>query len=710
MAKINDDAVEFMRAVAEADSFNRSEGVQDLRFRYGDQWLVQIQQSRNEPAASRPMLVINETDGYCRQVVNHIRQQRPRGKCHPKNNTSTIRTAKVMTGIGRHVETHSDASYAYDMAADFAVTCGWGYWRVRNDYIADDSFDQDIYIDQVDNPFGVYFDHYSTRPDGSDAERVLLTDNMRKEEFRRQYPGANDGSGFKESGGGDRIADWMSKDSIRVGEYIYVDKRRATLVKLSNGAIFYKEDMPSAGLLESSNLRVVGDRPSWKRVVHCCKLTAFEELEKTIVPGRWLPVVPVYGVDVLIDGKRRKFGMVRFARDPQRMVNYWNTNLTEILAQAPKAKWLIPEGADEGYENEFANANLSTRATLHYKPFNPDGTPLPPGHAPSRIQPEAPPVGVIQAAMNASEALQRVVGMFDPVNLKHNGPKSGEAVRQETGQSEQSNFHFYDNLTRSINHTWRIILNWAPTIYDTQRTLRVIGDDNKPSLVTVNQQSRDEKGVIQVLNDVRVGDYDVVMETGPGFNTKREEARAYFAELMGNGPMAALIAKVGADLVVRMSDADGAEQLADRLAASNPMAAVDENSDVPPRAQMMLMSMKKQLDEAHQLLQQAGLEIKFKTGIEQMKQDEETHREMIRAGVKTHDVEVIAATKQHDTEMRAFTAQNVEELRGIVKLLSDKLGIAKFEREIDQRNVELEHKANENADAASIRGNGAAGG
>lgn len=692
---MTDDAVEFMRLVMEADSYNRVEALTDLKFRYGDQWLVQIQQSRNEPTASRPMLVINETDSFCRQVVNHIKQQRPRGRCHPKNNTSTVATAKVMTGLGRHIETHSNASYAYDMGADFAVTCGVGYWRVLNDYIADDSFDQDIWVRQIDNPFGCYFDPYSSQPDGSDAERVLLTDMMQKEEFRRQYPGASDGSGFKEAGGGDKMADWITKDAIRVGEYMYVDKERIRLVKLSNGAIYWGDDMPSPAMLELNRLRVIGDRQSWRRKVYCCKLTALEELERTLLPGRWLPIVPVYGVNVLIDGKRRKFGMVRFARDPQRMVNYWNTNITEILSQAPKAKWLVPEGADEGYENDFANANLSNRAVLHYKPFGLDGEPLPPGHAPSRIQPEAPPVGMIQAAMNASEALQRVVGIFDPVNLRHTGPKSGEAVRQETGQGEQSNYHFYDNLTWSINHTWRIFLDWAPKIYDVQRTLRIIGDDNKPRMVTLNQQTTDANGARKVLNDVRVGDYDVVMETGPGFNTKREEARAYFAELMGNGPMAAIVAKVGADLVVRMSDAEGAEQLADRLAASNPLAQIDDTSDVPPRVQIMVKALQEQLQKAHELLQQAGLEIKFKHGVEAIKQDGENYREHLRIGAKVHDTGVIAATREHDVEMRAFSAQNVEEIKGIVKLLSDKLGITKLDKEIAQRDRELEAKAAE---------------
>jgi hypothetical protein len=562
----------------------------------------------------------------------------------------------------------------------------------------------------IDNPFGVYFDPYSCLPDGSDAERVLLTDMVPKDEAKRQYPGIDLGAGFKEGGRGDAsFANWITKDAIRIGEYIEVEKTEATLVKLSNGAVYYKDDMPDPGMLLMHNLRVIGDRPTWRRKVVCEKLTAFETIERTDLPGRWIPIIPVYGVNVLIDGKRRKFGMVRFARDPQRMVNFWNTNITEILAQAPKAKWLVPEGADEGYENEFANANLSNKAVLHYKPYGLDGEPLPPGHAPSRIQPEAPPLGVIQAAMSASEALQRVVGMFDPVNLKHSGPKSGEAVRQETGQSEQSNFHFYDNLTRSINHAWRIFLNWSPEIYDVKRTLRIIGDDNKPNLVTINEQ-KEVNGVLQVLNDVRVGNYDVVMETGPGFNTKRDEARAYFADLLAT-PLGAEISKVGADIIVRFSDAEGAEQLADRLAAANPLAQIDETSEVPPKAQMAIASLQKQLQQAQQLLQQAGLEIKFKHGLEEIKQAGANQRETIKAGAKIHDVDVIAATKQHDTEMRAFTSQNVEEIRGLVKLLSDKLGVEQFDREIAQRDRELEAKANEQTPAdraAPTKGNGAA--
>ncbi len=671
----SDEAVEFMRLVNEAESFNRAEALEDLKFRFGDQWPAQMISSRTLEDA--PIQVINETDSYCRQVVNHIRQQRPRGKAHPVNNTADVKTAKVITGIGRHIEVHSDAANAYDLAAEFAVTIGFGYWRVRHDYIADDSFDQDIYVDQVNNPFCVYFDPASVLPDGSDQERCLVTDTMRKTAFRKAYPSAVE-QPFREGGSGDtRSMDWLTKEDIRLAEYFSVEKQRADLVMLSHGGVVYGDELPDAEILRAAGLSITGSRPSWKRSVKWSKVTAFEPLEEKTLPGRWIPVIPVYGVDVIIDGKRRKFGMVRFARDPQRIINYTQTSIVEYNAMAPKAKWLVAEGADEGHENEYAQANIRRFPVLRYKTTGADGKDIPP---PQRIAPEPAPPGMMELGMLASQNLQRVLGMFDPVNLKHTGPKSGEAVRQETMQSEQSNYHFYDNLCRSINHTWRIFLNWTPVIYDTpNRVLRVIGDDGKPDLVTINQpQQTTQQGpngeqiaVEKVLNDVRVGDYDVVMETGPGFNTKRQESLALFTDLLKT-PLGEPVAKVGADLIVRMIDAEGAEALADRLAAANPLAQIDEKSEVPPRAQMMIKHLQQQVQEATQAMQAMGLEMKYRGDIAKMKDQGDTRRALMKETSDAHEREITRAQKQHDTETYALTAQNVAEINALAKLLTSK--------------------------------------
>lgn len=685
------EAVDFLRLVSEVESINRQESLEDLKFRLGDQWSAEMQNSRQ--LESRPMLTINETDSYCRQIINQIRQQRPRIKVHPLNQLADDKIAEVITGITRHIEVNSDADNAYDLAADYAVTMGVGYWRVTTDYIREDSFDQDIYINSIDNPFSVYFDNNSTLPDGSDAERALITDMIPKKTFDKLYPGAQS-SGFNDRAGGDSYPEWVDKENIRLAEYFYVDKVKSTLVMLSNKAVIWKDKLPANEILEASHISVVGERESYRRQVKWHKQTAFEVLEEKIWPGRYIPIVPVYGQVFVVDGKRRKYGAVRFARDPQRMINYWQTNITESLAMAPKAKWLMVEGQDEGHENEFAQANVSAKAVLRYKQTDVDGKEAP---VPQRIAPEPPPSGAIEGAMLSSQNLQRVIGMFDPA-IRGQQTKSGKAINAEQQQSDMSNFQFYDNLTRSIKHTGRIILDLCPIVYDQERVMRVIGYDGKPDLVTLNERSI-TNGVQKILNDVTVGQYDVVMDTGPGFNSKRQEALLSFTQLL-DGPLGESIAKVGGDLVVRLYDAPGMDVLADRLAAANPLAQIDEKSEIPPPVQMMIKQLQDQLQQAHQQMQAMGLELKFKTGIEKGWMETEIKKTHMQTVTKAHNTEIIGATKRHDTETRAITAQNVEELKGLVQLFLHHLETKNFDKEIEQRNKEQQSKAAEDSNAA----------
>ena len=293
---------------------------------------------------------------------------------------------------------------------------------------------------------------------------------------------------------------------------------------------------------------------------------------------------------MILDGRRKRWGITKNAKDPQRMVNFWETSATESLAFAPKAKWVIAEGQDEGHENEWAQANTKATAVLRYKQTDIDGREAPP---PQRQAPEPPPVGMFTALAGATQNLREVIGMSDPAQ-RVQGNVSGKALRAEQFQTDQSNFHFYDNLTRSIRHTGKIILDWIPHYYDKQRIVRIIGDDERPDLVTIN-----EKAIDRILNDVTVGEYDVVMDTGPGYNSKREEAVDIFTEMLGT-PLGEKIAAVADDVIVRNLDVPGADVIADRLAAANPLAQIDEESDIPPGVQMKIKQMQAQLQQAGQ--------------------------------------------------------------------------------------------------------------
>jgi len=643
-----EDAKQFLKFANDADSNNRSEALEDLKFAAGDQWPVEIQNSRTLEA--RPCLTINKVDAYCRQIANQQRQQRPRMKAHGMNTEADAHMADVISGIFRHIEVQSDADAAYDTAFDFAVRMGWGFFRITTDYRNDDSFDQEIYIKPVDNPFTVYFDPNSTMPDGSDAEKVLITTVMSKEAFRKQYPNADDGTGFVQRGTGDTNAEWVMKEDIRIAEYFYVERETATLVMLSDGTTAYQDEITDEIKLamEKQGITIADKRPSIRKVVKWVKLTGIEILEESVWAGKYIPIIPVYGQMLTVENKRKKFGLVRMAKDPQRMYNFWTTSITESVALAPKAKWLLAEGQDEGHENEWAMANIKSMPVLRYKQTDIDGRPAP---APTRLQPEPPPTGIMAAAAGITADLQQVVGIFDPSQLP-TGNISGKALQGQQQQVDMTNFHYYDNLTRSIRQCGRVILDLIPKIYDRERVLRIIGDDGKPELLTINRYGPDEDGVNRVLNDVTIGEYDVVMETGPGYNSKRSEAVDSMMAVIAADPT--LMPQIG-DLVFRNMDFPGAETIADRLAVNNPLAQVDDKSKIPPQVQMQLKQQAAQLQQAQQTIQQLQVIIKDRTDTEQIKQDGANKRELMKQTAKAHEIEMRDAERRHDTELRTHT-------------------------------------------------------
>ena len=662
------EAIEFLKLANDADTMNRQEALEDLKFGGGDQWPVELQNSRN--LESRPVITVNKVDNYCRQVSNQQRQQRPRIKVHATNTHEDMVDAQTIQGIIRHIEVNSNAEYAYDNAFDYAVRMGWGFIRVRTDYVSEDSFDQEIYIDPVDNPFTVYYDPNSVAPDGSDCERCLITTMVRKEQFRKMYPEADDGgTSFTQRGTGDSQSEWITKEDIRLAEYYYTVKEKATLYLLSDGSATFADDKDFFQRLDNYGITVVDKRDSYKKSIKYCKMTAVEILEERDWAGKYIPIVPVYGRHLVVGDKRKKFGMIRYAKDPQRMYNFWQTSITEGVALAPKAKWLLAEGQDEGHENDWANANIKSFPLLRYKQTDIDGRPAP---VPTRLQPEPPQTGVMAAAAGVNDDIKSIMGIFDPAQLGQ-GNISGKALNGQQQQVDLTNFDYYDNLTRSIAHIGKICLDLIPKIYDTERVMRIIGDDGKPELLTINQRD----SVNHVLNDVTVGQYDVVMETGPGYNSKRQEAVDNMLPLLSAAPE---LMQVAGDLVFRNMDWPGADIIADRLAAANPMAQIDDKSKIPPQVQMQLAMSQKQIQELSQALQAKDLLLKNRMDVEQMRQEAETQRTMMKEQGRTNEAQIREQSDRaemqmrvegqaHDTVIKTQTQLEIERMKTEIAIL-----------------------------------------
>jgi Phage P22-like portal protein len=660
---------------ADAESPNRTEALTDLKFGNGDQWPVDVQRDRDTDG--RPCLTINITDAMVRRVCNALRENRPRIKSHPVGSQADIQTSKVIDGLIRHIEVSSGADYAYDCGVESAVRGGWGYWRVGSKYVDEKSFDQDLTIEAIQNPFTVYFDPASRAPDGSDAGWCIVSDWIKRDEFQARF--GQEGprfsrlksmvSAFSFMGAGDEISDWSRKEELRLAEYWRIVTMRDTLYMLTDGRTGFGSSLPSDEAMEKAGFGIATrngkpiERTVMRKAVEWYLLCGDGVLQKRNWPGKWIPIIPCYGRALDLNGKVVRKGMIRDLRDPARMYNYGQTTLTEVNALQPKAPWMGAKGFMGDDQSAWRDSNRKPIIALEYTPIqNPDGTMAPP---PMRQQPQGPNAALGQWVQGSQSDFMAVAGMpHEPDADKKGEVVSGIALRKRQGLSDISHYDFYDNQTRSLRHTGNILVDLIPHFYDTPRMQRIINPDGTPDQVKINERAEDK-----VKNDLTVGKYDVVIDTGPGYQTKREEAADAMLELLAT-PLGEMTAKVAGDVVVRSLDFPDSDLIADRMSAMIPGAQIDKNSDIPEKAQIMIAGLQQQLKDANQRTLALQLELQAKHGLEQMRQQGETQRLQIkeegedrRAGLKAH-------TAMHDTHVKAVTAHDVAEIRGATQLLN----------------------------------------
>jgi hypothetical protein len=287
-------------------------------------------------------------------------------------------------------------------------------------------------------------------------------------------------------------------------------------------------------------------------------MSGAEVLETVDWAGKFIPIVPVYGDELLVDGRRRLRSLVRDAKDPQRMFNYWRTTSTELVALAPKAPFIGRKGAFDTDSAKWATANVQSHAYIEY-----DG-PEPPIRQPFA----GPPAGAISEALNAADDIKSAIGLYDASLGARSNETSGRAILARQREGDVSTFHYVDNLSRAIRHAGRILLDLIPKVYGTARVIRVLGADGKASSVGVapGGQGGQLKGV-EAIYDLTAGKYDLTVRSGPSFTSRREEAANQMIELIRAYPAAA---PALGDLLARNLDWPGAEEVAGRLAALLP--------------------------------------------------------------------------------------------------------------------------------------------
>jgi len=593
--------------VESAESINRQKGLEDLRFKAGDQWPEQVKSTRT--IEKRPCLTINKMKTFVHQITNDQRQNRPSINISPVGDKGDPETAKMLKGLIRQIERQCNADVAYDTGFDSAVSIGWGYWRIRTDYEDEDTFDQVIKIERIKNPFRVYLDPDSSEPDGSDAQWGFISDLIPKEEFKQKYPDAEDWP-WEEGGIGDEYKLWSTTSHIRIAEYFCYENETRTLLALSSGHIGFEDELADSikDEIKANPDLIVNEREVQCKKIKWYTLTAHQILDEEEWMGKWIPIVKVIGDEVDIEGKTTLAGIIRDAKDAQRMYNFWVTSETELIALAPKAPWIMEEGQIEGHEQRWKDANTKSLPYLLYKGTSLGGKPSPP---PQRQQFAGPPAGVVQAKISAAQDMQATTGIrFDATLQERTYDESGKALRELKRVGDLGNFHYVDNLSRSLKHTGAILIDLILKVYDTPRVLTILREDGSeervkidPSLGTPHSQTQTPDGRLQRLYNPKLGDYGVAVTVGPNFATKRAEAADSMLMFMKAVPQSGPF--IG-DLIAKNLDWPGAEEISARLQAMLPPGMLDKSLDqLPPEAKGLVMQMKGQVQQLKQERDQA---------------------------------------------------------------------------------------------------------
>ena len=652
-----------LKMAQSAYSDSREDELDDLRFMAGSpdnqwQWPADVLATRGrvqgQTINARPCLTINKLPQHVRQVTNEQRQNRPSGKVIPADDNADVQVAEIFNGVVRHIEYMSDADVAYDTACDNQVTYGEGYIRLLTEYCNDETFDQDIRIGRVRNSFSVYMDPTIQDPCGADAEWCFITEDILKEEYERMFPDATPISTLYSQGVGDQgISSWLQEDTIRIAEYFYNSYEKATLHLYPDNQTAYR-GTPQDKQLMALFGKPIRSREVDRKKVMWMKTNGFDVLQEREWAGKWIPVVRVIGNEWEVDGQMYISGLVRNAKDAQRMYNYWTSQEAEMLALAPKAPFIGYGGQFEGYEMQWKTANTTNWPYLEVNPDVTDGAgavlPLP-----QRAPPPLPQTGLIQAKMGAADDIKGTTGQYDASLGMQGNERSGKAILAREKQGDVGTYHYVDNLARAIRHITRQIVDMIPKIYDTQRIARIIGVDGEVDMVKFNpsqaepvKEIRDQMGaLIEKVYNPSVGTYDVMVTTGPGYMTKRQEALDAMSMILQSNPQ---LWTVAGDLFIKNMDWPGAQEMAARFKKILDPKVLSEGDQSPE-----MMAAQQQLEAMTQ-------ELNRMTDIISNVQDSVAQREVdikeYKAQVDAYDAE----TKRISAVQQSMTPEQIQDI------------------------------------------------
>jgi hypothetical protein len=603
-----DDFLKDMRetytADLEADHDNRFEAQEDREFAAGQHWDPVVLESRK----GLPCLTINDTPQFIGQVVGDWRVNRVGVKVLPKED-GDINIAAIRSDLIRNIEVQSRADRVYNNAFESMATCGDGAFRVALEYSSGDVFDQDIFLRPIDDALSVVWDRMSIDPTGRDALHCFVDDRLPRKDFDRRWPDHDPSELSNEQRSLMSTGDWCDTDTVRVTEYWRIIERDRLLALFQDGAVIDVTDIePEKGAeLMQRHGPVIRSRMAPCKYAQMHVVTGYAILDG---PYEYkidrLPIIRVSGRVINVGVRRKRFGLVRDIKDAIRLRDFYRSLSAEALGYATKAVWIAPEDAVEGREEAFRQSHMNRDPLLVY---NSDASAVP-----QRIQPTAPQSAILQEAQINAQDIKDITGIHEASLGIRSNETSGKAIMARQREGDIASVTYYDNGNAAVLEAGDVINQLIPQIYDAARSIRIVGEDEEPRLLRINDES-DPDAV-----DISQGRYDVTMTTGASYTTRRVEAADAMMQAVQANPA---LMQIAGDLIAKAQDWPGADELADRLRKTIPpeLLAEDDEPAIPP-------ALKAQMDEmmgAIQTLQAENDNLKTSKDLETRKVDADAY-------------------------------------------------------------------------------------
>lgn len=644
---IIDEAMDRFDTASDSWSYCYNDSLEDIEFVDSEdgQWEDAVRQAR----INRPCLTFDKLSSAVDQVVGQQLQMLPGVKVRGAEEGDND-VAEIYEGLIRQIEQRGNK--AYKTAFKFSVKGGWGVWMIDHDYQDDISMNQDIILREIKNPFSVLFDPIIQIQDMKECRYAFMFDDIEKDEFERMYPKAKTGVGedFYSTG---NMKTWINEDTIRVADYYRIVMEERRLVQLSTGEVVdYADIEPIIDELNFKGVTITNERMVEGRKLERFKITGLEVLEEYECVGRYIPLVPLLGKTTNINGKFLTRGLVRKAKDAQRMYNYSRSTAIEVTALQPKQPLMATPAMIKGHEDRYRNLMTSNDPVLL---FNFDQ-----GQKPFREPPAQPSGALLTDVQISSDDIKSTTGIFDASLGARGNETSGRAIRERQLQGNIATYEFVDELVESIKYTGEIFIDMIPKIYDTERQIRILGEDDAEEIKVINKPQLDlQTGETVMINDLNRGHYDIKVTTGPSFSTRRSETAEQLGTLFGQNPQ---MAQLGADIYFKSLDLVGADELVERVRKAGIKQGViepnEEEQQKISQAQQQEQQMKAQAMQMELAMKQAEV------ANEQAMAKERESKTMLNT-VKAQVEQLELAQAQQDLEAQRIAAMRLRQTVGM---------------------------------------------